>query len=107
MQIFCCIRHYFKGVYGLALIGYIELPCLNYHSLSELFAYSSNFDCLVSCLEGVVLLENPKGDNRVDLSKMKKVCSSIFGTNNTQLRFFDGGTGKNGFWPLSNTTLLQ
>ncbi|XP_031735642.1 isoleucine--tRNA ligase, cytoplasmic-like [Anarrhichthys ocellatus] len=42
--------------------------------------------------EGVVLLENPKGDNRLDLDKLKKVCSSIFGTNNAQLRFFNGGT---------------
>ncbi|XP_074499398.1 isoleucine--tRNA ligase, cytoplasmic [Sebastes fasciatus] len=42
--------------------------------------------------EGVVLLENPKGDNRLDLDKLKKVCSSIFGANNTQLRFFNGGT---------------
>ncbi|KAF1391873.1 hypothetical protein PFLUV_G00046580 [Perca fluviatilis] len=42
--------------------------------------------------EGVVLLENPKGDNRLDLDKLKRVCSSIFGTNNTQLRFFNGGT---------------
>ncbi|XP_033990919.1 isoleucine--tRNA ligase, cytoplasmic [Trematomus bernacchii] len=42
--------------------------------------------------EGVVLLENPKGDNRQDLDKLKKVCSSIFGTNNTQLRFFNSGT---------------
>ncbi|XP_034724787.1 isoleucine--tRNA ligase, cytoplasmic [Etheostoma cragini] len=42
--------------------------------------------------EGVVLLENPKGDNQVDLDKLKRVCSSIFGTNNTQLRFFNGET---------------
>uniref|UniRef100_A0A8D0D626 Isoleucine--tRNA ligase, cytoplasmic n=1 Tax=Sander lucioperca TaxID=283035 RepID=A0A8D0D626_SANLU len=42
--------------------------------------------------KGVVLLENPKGDNRLDLDKLKRVCSSIFGTNNTQLRFFNGGT---------------
>ncbi|KAL6112197.1 iars1 [Pungitius sinensis] len=39
--------------------------------------------------EGVVLLENPKGDNRLNLDKLKKVCSSIFGTNNTQLRLFN------------------
>uniref|UniRef100_A0A8C9Z7Q2 Isoleucine--tRNA ligase, cytoplasmic n=1 Tax=Sander lucioperca TaxID=283035 RepID=A0A8C9Z7Q2_SANLU len=39
--------------------------------------------------KGVVLLENPKGDNRLDLDKLKRVCSSIFGTNNTQLRFFN------------------
>lgn len=38
--------------------------------------------------EGVVLLENPKGDNRLDLDKLRKVCSSIFEINNTQLRFF-------------------
>uniref|UniRef100_A0A7N6C2P1 isoleucine--tRNA ligase n=1 Tax=Anabas testudineus TaxID=64144 RepID=A0A7N6C2P1_ANATE len=57
--------------------------------------------------DGVVLLENPKGDNRVDLDKLKKVCSSIFGTNNTQLRFFNGGTGKNRFYlqSLSGKTL--
>ncbi|XP_058487318.1 isoleucine--tRNA ligase, cytoplasmic [Solea solea] len=42
--------------------------------------------------DGVVLLENPKGDNRLDVDKLKRVCSSIFGTNNTQLRFFSGGT---------------
>ncbi|XP_069002525.1 isoleucine--tRNA ligase, cytoplasmic [Embiotoca jacksoni] len=42
--------------------------------------------------EGAVLLENPKGDNRHDFEKLKKVCSSIFGTNNTQLRFFSGRT---------------
>ncbi len=47
-----------------------------------------------------MLLENPKGDNRLDLDKLKKVSSSIFGTNNTQLRFFNGGTGENWFWPL-------
>lgn len=50
---------------------------------------------LVSCAEGVVLLENPKGDNRLDLDKLKKACSSIFGTNNTQLKFFSDGTGEN------------
>uniref|UniRef100_A0A3B3YUM3 Isoleucine--tRNA ligase, cytoplasmic n=1 Tax=Poecilia mexicana TaxID=48701 RepID=A0A3B3YUM3_9TELE len=38
--------------------------------------------------KGVVLLENPRGDNRLDLDKLRKVCSSIFGINNTQLRFF-------------------
>lgn len=42
----------------------------------------------------MVLLENPKGDNRLNMDKLKKVCSSIFDTNNTQLRFFCDGTGK-------------
>uniref|UniRef100_H2SY47 isoleucine--tRNA ligase n=1 Tax=Takifugu rubripes TaxID=31033 RepID=H2SY47_TAKRU len=42
--------------------------------------------------EGVVLLENPRGDNRLDLHKLRKISSSIFATNNTQLKFFSGGT---------------
>uniref|UniRef100_A0A8C5DTB0 Isoleucine--tRNA ligase, cytoplasmic n=1 Tax=Gouania willdenowi TaxID=441366 RepID=A0A8C5DTB0_GOUWI len=45
--------------------------------------------------EGVVLLENPKGNDRLDFDKFKKVCSSIFETNNTPLRFFSGGTELN------------
>uniref|UniRef100_A0AAQ4RAR5 Isoleucine--tRNA ligase, cytoplasmic n=1 Tax=Gasterosteus aculeatus aculeatus TaxID=481459 RepID=A0AAQ4RAR5_GASAC len=43
----------------------------------------------------MVLLENPKGDNKLDLDKLKKVCSSIFGTNYTQLRLFNSSSGKN------------
>uniref|UniRef100_A0A3Q2UHY5 Isoleucine--tRNA ligase, cytoplasmic n=1 Tax=Fundulus heteroclitus TaxID=8078 RepID=A0A3Q2UHY5_FUNHE len=38
-----------------------------------------------------LLIGNPKGDNRLDLDKLRKVCSSIFGINNTQLRFFSDG----------------
>lgn len=45
--------------------------------------------------DGVVLLENPRGDNKLDLDKLRKVCSSIFATNCAQLRFFSGGTGEN------------
>ncbi|XP_061583415.1 isoleucine--tRNA ligase, cytoplasmic [Cololabis saira] len=58
--------------------------------------------------EGVVLLENPKGDNCVDLEKLRKVCSSIFGTNNTQLRFYSGGmelTSKTDLQALGGKTL--
>lgn len=58
--------------------------------------------------EGVVLLENPKGDNRPDLDKLKKVCSSIFGTNNTQLKVFSDGTeltSKTDLQALSGKTL--
>uniref|UniRef100_A0AAV2M480 Isoleucine--tRNA ligase, cytoplasmic n=1 Tax=Knipowitschia caucasica TaxID=637954 RepID=A0AAV2M480_KNICA len=41
--------------------------------------------------EGVVLLENPKGDNRLDFHKLKRVCSIVFGTNgNVQL--YSGAT---------------
>uniref|UniRef100_H2LIZ3 Isoleucine--tRNA ligase, cytoplasmic n=1 Tax=Oryzias latipes TaxID=8090 RepID=H2LIZ3_ORYLA len=43
-------------------------------------------------VEGVILLENPKGDNRLDLDRLQTVCSSVFGTNNSRLRFFSGGT---------------
>lgn len=50
------------------------------------------FTC--SCSEGVVLLENPRGDNRADLDGLKKVCSSVFGTNNTKLRVFSDGAGE-------------
>uniref|UniRef100_A0A674P7I0 Isoleucine--tRNA ligase, cytoplasmic n=1 Tax=Takifugu rubripes TaxID=31033 RepID=A0A674P7I0_TAKRU len=32
------------------------------------------------------------GDNRLDLHKLRKISSSIFATNNTQLKFFSGGT---------------
>uniref|UniRef100_A0A672G0G2 Isoleucine--tRNA ligase, cytoplasmic n=1 Tax=Salarias fasciatus TaxID=181472 RepID=A0A672G0G2_SALFA len=58
--------------------------------------------------EGVVLLENPRGDNRADFDKLKKACSSIFGTNDTQLRFFSGATeltGKADLHSLSGKTL--
>lgn len=41
-----------------------------------------------------MLLENPKGDNRLDVDKLKKVCGVIFGTNNTQLRLFSGKDGE-------------
>uniref|UniRef100_A0A671U4L8 Isoleucine--tRNA ligase, cytoplasmic n=1 Tax=Sparus aurata TaxID=8175 RepID=A0A671U4L8_SPAAU len=56
--------------------------------------------------KGVVLLENPKGDNRLDLDKLKRVSSSIFGTNNTPLRFFNGElTSKIDLQALSGKTL--
>nr|XP_061813805.1 isoleucine--tRNA ligase, cytoplasmic-like isoform X1 [Nerophis lumbriciformis] len=41
--------------------------------------------------EGVVLLENPKGDNGIDVDKLKIVCRSIFGTNNAKLKLFNDG----------------
>lgn len=43
-----------------------------------------------------MLLENPRGDNRLDLDKLKKISSIVFATNNAQLRFFSGGTGEFG-----------
>uniref|UniRef100_A0A8C2USK6 Isoleucine--tRNA ligase, cytoplasmic n=1 Tax=Chinchilla lanigera TaxID=34839 RepID=A0A8C2USK6_CHILA len=41
---------------------------------------------------GVLLLENPKGDNRLDLLKLKSVVTSIFGVKNTELAVFHGET---------------
>ena len=52
---------------------------------------------VVRCLcvtEGVVLLENPKGENKLDMEKLKFVCGSIFGAGNTRLCVFNGKTGK-------------
>ncbi|KAL6075343.1 hypothetical protein STEG23_005293, partial [Scotinomys teguina] len=40
---------------------------------------------------GVLLLENPKGDNTLNLVKLKSVVSSIFGVKNAQLSVFHGG----------------
>ncbi|XP_075405943.1 isoleucine--tRNA ligase, cytoplasmic isoform X2 [Tenrec ecaudatus] len=37
---------------------------------------------------GVLLLENPKGDNKLDLLKMKSVVTSIFGIENRQLAVY-------------------
>lgn len=40
-----------------------------------------------------MLLENPKGDNRLDLLKLKSVVTSIFDVNDTELAVFHGETG--------------
>ncbi|KAI1890396.1 hypothetical protein AGOR_G00153290 [Albula goreensis] len=42
--------------------------------------------------EGVVLLENPKGDNKLDVDKLKVACASIFDAPNTKLSVFSGKT---------------
>ncbi|XP_056128983.1 isoleucine--tRNA ligase, cytoplasmic isoform X2 [Lampris incognitus] len=42
--------------------------------------------------EGMVLLENPRGDNRLNLAQLRMVCSSVFRTNSSPLAFFSGGT---------------
>uniref|UniRef100_A0A0N8ESM8 Isoleucine--tRNA ligase, cytoplasmic n=1 Tax=Heterocephalus glaber TaxID=10181 RepID=A0A0N8ESM8_HETGA len=41
---------------------------------------------------GVLLLENPKGDNKLDLLKLKSVVTSIFGVKTTELSVFHGET---------------
>ncbi|KAJ3601900.1 hypothetical protein NHX12_029661, partial [Muraenolepis orangiensis] len=52
-------------------------------------------------LKGMVLLENPRGDDKMDMDKLRRVSSSVFGTNHTQLSFF---SGKN---ELTNTSDLH
>ncbi|XP_038628151.1 isoleucine--tRNA ligase, cytoplasmic [Tachyglossus aculeatus] len=41
---------------------------------------------------GVLLLENPKGDNRLDLLKLKSAVTHIFNLKNTKLAIFNGKT---------------
>lgn len=58
--------------------------------------------------EGVVLLENPKGDNKLNVEKLKTVCQSIFGQQNSSLAVFNGKnelTGKSDLFTLSGKTL--
>uniref|UniRef100_A0A8C7MC00 Isoleucine--tRNA ligase, cytoplasmic n=1 Tax=Oncorhynchus kisutch TaxID=8019 RepID=A0A8C7MC00_ONCKI len=58
--------------------------------------------------EGVVLLENPKGDICLDMAKLRQVCSSLFGLNNTTLCVFNGKTeltGKCDLLSLNGKTL--
>uniref|UniRef100_A0A4W4E0E3 Isoleucine--tRNA ligase, cytoplasmic n=2 Tax=Electrophorus electricus TaxID=8005 RepID=A0A4W4E0E3_ELEEL len=59
--------------------------------------------------EGMILLENPKGDNKLDLEKLKMVCRSIFRLNNGPLAVFSGTTeltGNSDLLALSGKTLL-
>uniref|UniRef100_A0A673MJ21 Isoleucine--tRNA ligase, cytoplasmic n=1 Tax=Sinocyclocheilus rhinocerous TaxID=307959 RepID=A0A673MJ21_9TELE len=44
--------------------------------------------------EGVVLLENPKGDDTLDVERLKTVCCSVFGLNGAPLTIFNGKTGE-------------
>lgn len=57
---------------------------------------------------GVLLLENPKGDNQLNLEKLKSVITSIFGVKSTGLSVFHGGTelqNKTDLLSLSGRTL--
>ncbi|XP_028853444.1 isoleucine--tRNA ligase, cytoplasmic [Denticeps clupeoides] len=59
-------------------------------------------------LEGVALLENPKGDNRLDAEKLKMVCRSVFGLQNSSFTMFSGKsalTSKSDLFALSGQTL--
>lgn len=51
------------------------------------------FTYIFGFLGGVLLLENPKGDNRLDLLKLKSVVTSVFGVKNRELAVFHGETG--------------
>lgn len=49
--------------------------------------------CFCDFLGGVLLLENPKGDNKLNLVKLKSVVTSIFGVKNAELSVFHGEAG--------------
>lgn len=49
--------------------------------------------CFCDFLGGVLLLENPKGDNKLNLVKLKSVVTSIFGVKSAELSVFHGETG--------------
>ncbi|KAJ8259862.1 hypothetical protein GJAV_G00174320 [Gymnothorax javanicus] len=58
--------------------------------------------------EGVILLENPKGDNKLDVDRLKAVCSSIFDVRNARLSVFKGKTeltSKTELMALNGSTL--
>lgn len=40
-----------------------------------------------------MLLENPKGDNRLDVLKLKSIITSIFGVRNSELAVLHGAVG--------------
>uniref|UniRef100_A0A4W5MVK0 Isoleucine--tRNA ligase cytoplasmic ubiquitin-like domain-containing protein n=1 Tax=Hucho hucho TaxID=62062 RepID=A0A4W5MVK0_9TELE len=64
-----------------------------------------HFFFVLSLSEGVVLLENPKGDTCLDMAKLRQVCSSLFGLNNTKLCVFNELTGKCDVLSLNGKTL--
>lgn len=45
-------------------------------------------------LDGVLLLENPKGDNTLNFTGLVDAVSCIFGLKNSKLTVFNGKTGK-------------
>ncbi|KAJ8395346.1 hypothetical protein AAFF_G00033310 [Aldrovandia affinis] len=58
--------------------------------------------------EGVVLLENPKGINKLDMDRLKLVCGRIFDVQNTELSLFNGKTeltSKTNLMALNGQTL--
>lgn len=61
--------------------------------LSNLTSFSFSFTYICGFLGGVLLLENPKGDNRLDLLKLKNVITSIFGVKDTDLAVLRGAAG--------------
>lgn len=85
------------------------------HPISLHFSFKFNFffSCIYICdfLGGVLLLENPKGDNRLDLLKLKSVVTSIFGMNDIELAVFHGETGMwevaGHPWPLTQGGMVN
>lgn len=53
-----------------------------------------HFNFLILVLDGVLLLENPKGDNTLNFTGLVDAVSCIFGLKNSKLTVFNGNTGK-------------
>ncbi|KAK2499084.1 hypothetical protein MC885_010103, partial [Smutsia gigantea] len=56
------------------------------------FTFFFSFTYFCGFLVGVLLLENPKGDNTLDLLRLKSVVSGIFDIKNVELAVFHGET---------------
>jgi len=64
-------------------------------------ASKRHFNFLILVLDGVLLLENPKGDNTLNFSGLVDAVSCIFGLKNSKLSVFNGKTGK---WSTTRKT---
>lgn len=75
------------------------------------FTFFFRFTYIFGFSGGVLLLENPKGDNRLDLLKLKSAVTSIFGVKNSELALFLGETGEQKGerypWPLTRRRVNQ
>lgn len=75
------------------------------------FTFFFRFTSIFGFLGGVLLLENPKGDNRLDLLKLKSVVTSVFGVKDSELALFLGESGvqkgESYPWPLTQAECVN
>lgn len=60
----------------------------------QMFLPNLYLNFIILVLDGVLLLENPKGDNTLNLTGLVDAVSCIFGLKNSKLTVFNGKTGK-------------